>query len=197
MEIRARNTSRLPAGYHRHATIDLKKNRGFNLWVQGTAVAVVAPAIALGIRLEIPAAATWSPLATTVLTILAGLCYLAAHELTHGLVLRWRTGITPTYAVKFPFVTTGSPAYLNPGTTTLVALTPSLLWGAILLTALLLVPAELRLTLYILVVLNFAGSSGDYVEAAVALRQPPESLIRDDGTEIGIYRPRESAPATG
>lgn len=44
--------------------------------------------------------------------------------------------------MQFPFVTTGSPAHLNPGTTVLVALTPSLLWGAALLSTFLLAPAE-------------------------------------------------------
>lgn len=41
---------------------------------------MAAFAIALGLGLE-------QPVATTMLTILAGLCYLAVHGLTHGLIL--------------------------------------------------------------------------------------------------------------
>lgn len=102
-----------------------RRAAGSTCGLQGIVAAVVALALVLGIRLEIPAADTWSPPATTVLPILAGLCHLAVHELTHGPVLRWRTGIRPTCAVEFAFLITGSPAYLNPGTTALVALIPS------------------------------------------------------------------------
>ena len=78
---------------------------------------------------------------------------------------------------------------LNRGSTAFVALAPSLAWGVLLLAAFLLAPADVRLTLYVLLALNFAGSGGDYAEAALALRQPPEALIRDDGAEIGVFLP--------
>lgn len=183
------NSLRLPTGYECHLSIDLKKDRAFTMAVRAVFLGVAVVAVAAALWLDLPLDTGWRPWVSVPVTVLAVLFYFSAHEATHGLALRWRTGIRPSYAFAFPFLTTGSPAYLNRGSTAFVALAPSLAWGALLLAVLLLAPADARLTLYVLLALNFAGSGGDYAEAALALRQPPEALIRDDGAEIGVYLP--------
>jgi hypothetical protein len=183
------NSLRLPIGYECHLSIDLEEDRVFNRWVRAVFLGVAVAAVAAALGLNLPLETAWSPWVSVPVTVLAVLFYFSAHEATHGLALRWRTGIRPSYAFAFPFLTTGSPAYLNRGSTAFVALAPSLAWGVLLLAAFLLAPADARLTLYLLLALNFAGSGGDYAEAALALRQPPEALIRDDGAEIGVFLP--------
>lgn len=179
----------LPAHYGRHRTINLRKDRRFNLWVQAISLCGVLAAVSVAVILKLPLGSTWNPWFGVPTTILAALVYLAAHEVTHGIALQWLTGDRPTYALRFPFLTTGNRAYLDRGGTVLVALAPSVLWGVLLLGALLLAPADLRMTLYVILTLNIAGSAGDYAETVVALRQPPEALIRDDGTEITVFLP--------
>jgi hypothetical protein len=116
---------------------------------------------------------------------------MAVHEATHGVVLHVLTKVRPTYAVRFPFLTTGSHVYLTRRSVAIAALSPAILWGIVLVVALFTVPAEYRLTAYILVTLNFAGSSGDYVEVVVAARQPRGALLQDDGSQIHVFVPQD------
>ena len=80
-------------------------------------------------------------------------------------------------------------AYLTRRTAVIVALTPCLAWGIVLLVALLTVPADYRLTAYILLVLNFAGSAGDYLEVYVVHQQQPDALVQDNGDSVHIFVP--------
>lgn len=59
------------------------------------------------------------------------------------------------------------------------------------LAALFALPADYRLTAYVVLALNFAGSAGDIVEAYVVSRQQPEALVQDDGGKIHVFLPRE------
>ncbi|MFD0047135.1 DUF3267 domain-containing protein [Pseudarthrobacter scleromae] len=99
------------------------------------------------------------------------------------------TRVRPTYAVRFPFLTTGNRAYLTRRTAVVVALAPCIVWGGVLLAALLTVPADYRITMYVLLALNFAGSAGDYVEVYVVSRQQPDALVQDDGDNINVFVP--------
>lgn len=59
-----------------------------------------------------------------------------------------------------------------------------------LLAALVTLPDDYRLTAYILLTLNFAGSAGDIVEVYVVSRQPAEALFQDDGNDLHVFLPR-------
>jgi len=67
-----------------------------------------------------------------------------------------------------------------------VALGPLLLWGVVLLGPLAVVPADARLTVYILCALNVAGSAGDLYQAWLAARLPGNAVLRDDGNETTV-----------
>jgi hypothetical protein len=99
--------------------------------------------------------------------------------------------------VRFPYLVTGSTAYLGKRSFAAVALAPSVVWGAVLLVLLVVVPAPLVLTLFVVAVLNFAGSSGDYVQSYSVARLPMGALIQDDGTTTTVFLPpvQRSLPA--
>lgn len=184
-----RGTLELPTTYRRHLTVDFKKDRKFFVTLQGIFLAMVLVAVAVALAFDLPLASDWNPVVTALATLLLLLVYMAAHEVTHGVTLRLLTGTQPSYAVRFPFLSTSSPLYLTRGSLVIVALAPCLIWGAVLFTALLLAPADLRLTVYILLALNFAGSAGDYLETALALRQPREALLQDEGDCVHVFLP--------
>lgn len=188
-----RDVLELPMTYHRHLTVDFKKDRKFSVALQGIFLAVILIAVALALIFDLPLASGWSPVITALITLLLLLVYMAAHEATHGVTLRLLTGTQPSYAVRFPFLTTSSPLHLTRRSIIIVALSPCLIWGAVLLTALLVVPEDLRLTVYILLALNFAGSAGDYLEAVLSLRQPREALIQDEGDCVHVFLPDMAA----
>lgn len=186
---RPRDSVELPTTFQRHLTVDFKKDRKFFATIQGIFVAVVLIAVAVAVLLELPLAPGWGPAITIPVTLLSLLLYLAVHEATHGVTLQLLTGSQPSYALRFPFLTTSSSVYLTRRSTIITALSPSIIWGAVFFVALFLVPADARLTVYILLALNFAGSAGDYLEAALAVRQPREALLQDEGNCVHVFLP--------
>jgi hypothetical protein len=82
-------------------------------------------------------------------------------------------------------------AYLTRRSAVIVALAPAVLWGIVLVAALFIVPQDYRLTVYILLALNFAGSAGDFVEVYVVSRQQPDALIQDDGNKVLVFVPQD------
>ncbi|MCS5479937.1 DUF3267 domain-containing protein [Corynebacterium sp. YIM 101645] len=183
------DTLELPMTYHRHVTVDFKKDRKFFLTLQAVFLVVVLIAAAVALVLDLPLASGWNPGVTTLATVLSLVVYMAVHEATHGISLRLLTGTQPSYSVRFPFLSTSSSLYLTRRSLIIAALAPCLIWGTVLLAALFLVPADARLTVYILLALNFAGSAGDYLEAALALRQPREALLQDEGDRVHVFLP--------
>ncbi|MGV9746399.1 DUF3267 domain-containing protein [Rhodococcus zopfii] len=185
-----RSTAELPPGYRIHRTVDLEKDRKFAVAVQGLFVLVALCAVAAALLLDLPLTSGWSPVVTVPVTLLMCLVYMAVHEATHGFVLQSLTEVRPSYAVRFPFLTTGSRAYLTRRNAVIAALAPSVVWGIVLFVALLTLPADYRLTAYILLALNFAGSAGDFVEVYVVARQQHDALVRDDGGKLHIFVPQ-------
>lgn len=186
------DTADLPTTYQRDLTVDFNKDRKFAVVIQGLFLAVVMIAVTVALLVELPLPG-WSPWITVPVTLLACLIYMAAHELTHGLTLRALTGTKPSYSVRFPFLTTSSPLYLTRRSTIMTALAPCIIWGVVFFAALFLVPGELRLMVYILLALNFAGSAGDYLEAILAVRQPPDALLQDEGDRVHVFIPGATA----
>ncbi|WP_407342131.1 DUF3267 domain-containing protein [Pengzhenrongella phosphoraccumulans] len=94
-------------------------------------------------------------------TLVACVLYMWAHEATHGLLLTALSGQRSHYALRLPYLTTGNDAFVGRGAFFVVALGPLVLWGVVLLGLFMMVPADAHLTVYILGVLNLAGSGGD------------------------------------
>lgn len=70
-----------------------------------------------------------------------------------------------------------------------MALAPAVVWGAVLLVLLVVVSAPWALTVFVVTVLNFAGSSGDYVQAFAVSGLPSGALVRDDGRTTTVFLP--------
>lgn len=185
------DTAALPPTYRQHRTFDFKRDKKFSAAVQGLVVLIAALAIGVALLLPLPLRTDWNPILTISVTVAACLGYMAAHEATHGVFLHLLTKVRPSYAVRFPFLTTGSTAFLTRRSAVVVALAPAVIWGILLSAALLTLPQDYLLTAYILFALNFAGSAGDFVEVSVVARQQPDALIQDDGGTIRVFVPQD------
>ena len=181
------NTASLPAGYQLQGTMDLKKDKKINLAIQAAFILIVLLMIGLARWFGFPAKGSWSTGITILATVLAGLFYMAVHELTHGFFMKALSGVKPVYFARFPFLCTGSTAYFNKGSFILVALAPVVLWGLVLITLLLLLPPDFFLSIYIVTGLNFAGAAGDYFQTYKIAELPPMTLIQDDGKVTSIF----------
>ncbi|MBB5643592.1 DUF3267 domain-containing protein [Cryobacterium roopkundense] len=184
-----RDASELTVDYRAHQSFDLKKDRKLNLAVQGVFLLVVVVALGASLFLRLPIQTNWTPLFTVVVTLGACLLYMALHEATHGGALWALTRVKPSFALRIPFLTTGNHAYLSRGKAVIVALWPVVIWGFVLVVALAVLPEDFRMTAYVLLTLNFAGSAGDFVEVCLVSRQPRNALIRDNGNTLNVFVP--------
>ncbi|WP_018298125.1 DUF3267 domain-containing protein [Corynebacterium lubricantis] len=180
-------TSQLPANYVLDHTINIQQDDKAK--IQGYFIAIALVAFAIALLFDLPITSDWHTGVVIVITIIAVVVYLALHEATHGIVAKWLTQTPSTYSFSFPFLRTSNTGFLTRRGLAAVSLAPVAVWGVVLLLALLVVPEDFRMTLYILLALNFAGSSGDCIEAAAALKQPENTLLRDNGDELEVYLP--------
>lgn len=183
------NTSDLPADYRCHSEVDLKADRRAAAGIQVIFVLVVGVMVGLVFVLDLPLDGRWSAGATAAATVVACVVYMAVHELTHAAALRTFSDVAPTVALRFPYLVTGSRAYLNRRAAAVVALAPGAVWGVVLIVLLLTLPQQFFLTVYVVTALNFAGSAGDCVEAHAVARLPQSALIQDDGTATRVFLP--------
>lgn len=122
-----------------------------------------------------------------VLVIVALVTYMALHELTHGITIQLLSKTKSRYRISFPFLTTGSNARLNKRDFILVCLMPSLVFGVLLSGLLVWISNDYFIILYVVLSLNFAGSSGDYYQVYLALKTKGHALFKDNGEKTEIY----------
>ena len=184
----------LPDSYRLHSRLDLKDDKRAATTIKVAFALTVAAMIALALVLDLPFQSTLSTGVSVSITVVACLAYMVVHELTHAVVLWWLTRERPTVGVRFPYLITGSQAFLTRGRAVVVALTPLVLYTLVLLDLFRSLPSEFFLTVYVVLVLNVAGSAGDVLQARAFFRLPPEALIRDDGEETSVFLPAETSP---
>lgn len=176
-----------PDDYRIASTLDLKEDRRAAGTIRAGFAGAIAVMVGLAVVLDLPLNSPWNGSLVAVVTVASCVVYMVVHELTHGLLLWLLTGVRPSYAVRLPYLATGSQALLTKPVAIVVALAPLVLWGMLLLGLLPTLPAELFLTGYVVLALNLAASSGDVLQAWVISRLPQSALIRDDGRETAVY----------
>jgi hypothetical protein len=175
---------------HRHLkTLDLKEDKQAALVVQLLFVVIAGAFGAAALLLDLRLASGWETWLTVVVTMVACLVYMWAHEATHGVLLTAFSGHRSRYALRLPYLTTGNDAFVGRGVFLIVALGPLVLWGVLLLGLFFVVPADTRLTVYILSALNVAGSAGDLFQAWWVTRLPAGAKLRDNGNQTTVMVP--------
>ena len=185
----APNVAELPSDYRLHLTLDLKEDKSAATAIQVTFVLTAAAMIGLAVLLDFPLASGWSTAVVIVATVAACVFYMVLHELTHGVALGLLSDVPATFAVRLPYLVTGSDAYFNKKSAIAVAVAPAVLWGVVLVVVLLTVPSDLFLTVYVVLTLNLAGSAGDFFQARAISKLPSAALIQDDGEQTSVFVP--------
>jgi hypothetical protein len=180
-----KNKTYLPTNYELTNSYDLKQTK-LNLIIQITFI-IIAGIIVLIAFLSNLEFSSENNGTVALITILSVNIYMILHELTHGVSISMLSKTKSRYKFRFPFLTTGTDAYLNKLSFITVCLAPSMLWGLILGILMFFIPQNYLLSLYIVLALNFAGSAGDYLQVVLVLKTPKDSLVKDDGTKTNIY----------
>src|SRR5690606_32150798 len=135
----------------------------------------------------LPLSRTLNPFLSFLITVVLVFVYIALHESVYSVFIQIFCRSCPAYRIRFPFLSVGSEAYFNRRSFIIIALAPVTIWGAALISLLALVPNPLFLSVYILMIVNFAGSAGDYIQAYIALTSPADTLFQDNGKATALF----------
>ena len=190
-------TGTLPAGYEAGRTINLTKDKQLNMVIQFSFLFITGVLIGFALWTGSPLSTDLNPFLSFLVTILLVLIYMAFHELTHALFIKIFSGSRPSFRIRFPFLSVGGEAIFKRRDFIVIALAPVLLWGSLLLILLFIIPERFFLSIFALVIVNFAGSGGDYVQAYIAFNSPAHTLFQDNGKETTLFIPAENEKDPG
>lgn len=181
----------LPESYEYSHKINLKTDKKINFWIQAIFIVVALVMVFLAVYLKLPIQSDLKTITKILITVVFVVIYMFFHELTHGICIRLLSKKKLTYAIRFPFLITGSQTYFNKFNFIIIALAPVIIWGIILSITIFFIPQFLLLSTYVVLGLNFAGSSGDYMQVYYLSKCPRYSLIQDDGNETKVFIMRD------
>lgn len=190
-------TGTLPAGYQAKRTFDMAKDKQLNTVIQFLFLFITGVLIGFALWVGLPLSTDLNPFSSFLVTVLLVFIYMALHELTHALFIKIFSGTLPSFRIRFPFLSVGSEAVFKQSHFIVIALAPVLLWGALLIIMLFIIPERSFLSIFIVMIVNFAGSGGDYVQAYIAFNSPAYTLFQDNGKETTLFVPAENEKDPG
>ena len=141
-----------------------------------------------------PISCFWSGgLLPPLLTLPLILLYFLLHELVHGLLIWLCSGLPPRFGIAPGCLYAASDAYFSRPQYLLIALSPVLSWGGLLLVLCQLLPPDWLWPLQLIQAFNFSGSAGDlYLAWMVQAKLPSEIFIQDSGPFMTFYLKKEA-----
>jgi hypothetical protein len=183
-------TKNLPEGYIEYAKIDFVNSKKDAIIINVIALIVAIMLIGLTdvpFKTVIPEGGLFPLLIKLILLVAALSVYIILHEAFHGLAIGLISRSKPHFGFKYTYAYTGSDMYFDRLSYIVIALTPIIILGILLLAILFSVPIEWYWFVYIPVILNFAGSAGDLYVTGLTLHMPKNALIHDEGVVITIF----------
>lgn len=117
--------------------------------------------------------------------ILSVIGFIVIHELIHIVFMSIFSKGKVNVKIKFSTIAVGSDAYFNKTQYIVIALAPVVVLGMANLICLLLLPYKLLFA--ILLALNFATASGDYILTYYALKQKENTYFVDTAEKTMLY----------
>lgn len=119
--------------------------------------------------------------------VAAVLAFSWLHQLTHALLLRLCTGVSPLYARKGVRLFVGTSAYLCRRDAMLVLLLPALVWTAVGAAVCALTEGLWFWLAMTSLLANLGSGAEDVYYAVCTLRAPKNALIQYRGFAVGFY----------
>ena len=183
----------LPEGYEKIFTIDLQNNKKLFLIVNIGAViiaalmmALVLPFKSISMLFDMSSGMTVYALRFSVM-IAGSAVYIILHELVHGFFFRLYSGEKAFYGFKLSYAYAGSKWFYDKKSYLVIALSPVVMWGAVLSALCIAVTKDFFWSVYFIQILNISGAAGDLYVTYKMLRLPPDILVRDSGISMEIF----------
>lgn len=113
--------------------------------------------------------------------------YIILHELIHGYFIRKFSGKKAHYGFTGIFAYAGSESYFNKKDYIIIALSPVVILGIVLLIINLVIPPGYFWIVYFIQINNIAGGVGDYYITYIMSKMPEDTLTQDRGVSMVMY----------
>lgn len=183
----------LPEGYKEIYSVDLQKNKKTALAVHALSAAIVL-ALAVPMHFLVPISNLFDmekglgnyALRFAALFVLM-ILYMVLHELVHGIAMK----ICGTKKVKYGFTGlyafAGSDDFYDKKAYIFIALSPVVLWGAVIALVNPFVSTEWFWVIYMLQIMNLSGAAGDFYVSVKFSAFPKDILVKDYGVGMTVF----------
>lgn len=113
--------------------------------------------------------------------------YIVLHETIHLIFMKLFSKEKLHISIKFP-ISVGSNGKFSKSQFIIVVLAPVIILGVILILLMLFSPKEYTFFLTILLILNFAGSGGDYLQVFEMRKYSNDTFFQDSSNETTVYK---------
>ena len=120
--------------------------------------------------------------------LLGCLCYIVLHEIIHLLFMKFFSKESLYLSIKFPTISVGSKGKFSKRQFIIVALAPVIILGIVLTLLIVFCSEGYTFFLTILLILNFAGSGGDYLQVFEMRKYSPDTYFQDNSVETTVYK---------
>ena len=194
----------LPSNYKLSQTLDLKNNKKQFLLINGasilSAIILIVPMLFIVpidslfiIDYSEGGGGIWLYILRFLLLVLGSTLYITLHELTHGLMMKLFGARKVKFGFNVVYAYAGSKEeYFRKWPYIIVALAPVTIFFVIFAV---ICPFIYKTPWFWMVyfwqVQNVAGAAGDIIVSIMFLSKPKNSYIKDEGTSMQLYTPRD------
>lgn len=122
--------------------------------------------------------------------LLGCLCYIVLHETVHLLFMKLYSKESLYLTIKFPTISVGSKGKFSKIQFIIIALAPVIILGVFLILLIIFCSVGYTFFLTILLILNFAGSGGDYLQVFEMRKYSADTYFQDNSVETTVYKKR-------
>lgn len=188
-----KTTMQLPEGYTLLEHIDLQKDKKLMITVNALALGVMLLLVVMG-HLFVPISRLYTTedgvgmMWLRMAVLIAGYhIYTVAHELTHGIFMKYYSGAPVKYGFTWSYAYAGSEAYFDKHSYIAIALAPIVILGIMLIVFNAVVPENWFWIVYLIQIANLSGAAGDLYVTARFSKQPEDILVQDSGVAMSVY----------
>ena len=192
MQTHNRAVSSLPEGYRAAMQVDLMANKKQALLVNALAL-VIAAVMGVGMHFFVPfdlfdySQGLGLSLLRAGALLLGLIAYIPLHELVHGITMKHYGCRKVDYGFTGMYAFAGSREYFPKGCYLVIALSPIVVWGAVLLGLNFLVPRSFFWVVYFIQITNVSGAAGDLYVSWLFRTLPKDILIQDTGVSMTVF----------
>lgn len=171
-------------GFRKIGVIDYQKSKYANLFIIGSFVL----SISVGAIIIILSDSTSNNILKGQWILLGCLCFIIIHESVHLIFMKIFSKERLCLSFKFPTISVGSNGKFSKRQFIIIALAPVVILGVVLALLIIFCSESYKFFLSILLILNFAGSGGDYLQVFEMRKYSMDTFFQDNSIETSVYK---------